>query len=154
MHKSLNTLAAIALSLSLATPAIARTPVPIVDHHHVSWSQNANGALDTAGVRDRIIEACQAAGWSVVPGNAPDTLVATLVVRNKHTIRTNIAYTTDTFSITYHGSINMNYAVKEPDPYGVTPTVDAVQVRTEVIHPHYNRWVSTLLGAIRTRLAQ
>lgn len=154
MHTSLKALAAIALSLALAAPAVARTPVPIINHHNVSRPQSAERARDLASVRDRIIEACTASGWSVTPGAAPDTLVATLVVRNKHTIQTTITYAIDAFNVTYHDSVNMNYAVKEPNPYAPGPNTDGFQVRTEVIHPHYNRWVGTLVSAIQTRLAQ
>jgi hypothetical protein len=40
-----------------------------------------------------------------------------------------IAYTKETFSITYVDSVNMNYSIRSDGPY---------------IHPKYNRWVEIL----------
>lgn len=153
MTPLLKTLAAAALCLALAGPAAARSSVPIVNHPQVTWARPAGEALSLVQIRERIVAACQERGWRAEPGSAPDTLLATLVVRNKHTIRVNIAYRADTFDVTYAGSDNMNYAVKEPNPYAVgLGPAGQVDTRTEVIHPNYNRWVDLLIGTIRARL--
>lgn len=153
MTRFLNALAAATLCLALAGPAAARSSVPIVNHPQVSWAQPAGEALSLAQIRDRIIQACQERGWRAEPGSAPDTLLATLVVRNKHTIRVNIAYRADAFDITYAGSDNMNYVVKEPSPWAVSQEPGSQpEARTELIHPNYNRWVGLLIGTLRARL--
>ncbi|HQU88521.1 MAG TPA: hypothetical protein PK620_07640 [Denitromonas sp.] len=150
---ALKTLTIAAFCLLVAGPVAARASVPIVNHAQITWAQGGGQQATPDQVRDAIIRACQEKGWTVTPTTDADTLIATLVVRNKHTIQTSISYSANTFSVTYAGSTNMNYAIKEPNPY--TPSVSAgdVQVRTEVIHPNYNRWVSSLVSAIRSRLA-
>ena len=150
----LETLTVASFCLLLAVPAAARTSVPIFNHADVKWSQNSEQQAAPEHVRDAIIQVCREKGWTVADAADANTLIATLVVRNKHTIQTAITYSASTFNVAYFGSNNMNYAVKEPNPYATSVSAGDVQVRTEVIHPNYNRWVDGLVSAIRAQLTK
>jgi hypothetical protein len=73
-------------------------------------------------------------GWQVTQV-APGQLVATVNVRNKHTVSVDILASPGVFSIKYKNSTNMNY--------------DGVQ-----INPHYNKWVQMLSEDARKELAK
>ena len=66
-------------------------------------------------------------------------LLATVVVRNKHTVRVAISNTATDFTVKYHSSIDMK---ETKTPEGLT------------IHPFYNRWVGDLVKAIKDGLAR
>lgn len=132
-------LLAIALTISTLSFAHARTPVPIVDHENQIWARPDNKALDLNEVKNRILKAGQEKSWSITPGSTENTLIGTLVVRGKHTVRVTITYSAATFSVKYLDSINMNY--KAPEAGGVG-----------VVHPFYNRWAEELVNQIRSQL--
>jgi hypothetical protein len=123
---------AVLLSL-LATPAFARSAVPLVEFPDQGIAAPAGKTLTDAEVREAIVRAAKSLGWTLDPAG-DQKLVATLVVRNKHTIAVNIAYTPEKVSVTFNSSINMKYEVKG----GVA-----------VIHPNYNEWTRKLVDAIR-----
>jgi hypothetical protein len=68
-------------------------------------------------------------GWRMTL-QEPGLIRGHLVVGGgKHKVDVDIAYTKETFSITYVDSVNMNYSLRSDGPY---------------IHPKYNRWVEIL----------
>jgi hypothetical protein len=66
-------------------------------------------------------------------------MTATLMVRGKHTMRTEIQYSPQNFSVRYLDSTNMNY-----EPAGPSGAL---------IHPNYNKWVQSLVDSIRARVS-
>lgn len=125
----------VALTL-FATHAMARTPVPIVNHENIPVVTSSAKALSADQVKQAIMLVAAAKNWSI--GFQSDgKLQATLVVRNKHTIVVEIAYSPEKYSLTYKDSINMKHG--QLDGHAV-------------IHPYYNKWVQELKDGIRAEL--
>ena len=129
----------IAILLAMfATPALARSPVPIVDFKDQAILTTGDKTLTSLQVRDAIVRAAASLGWTLAP-DGDQKFVATLVVRNKHTVVADVTYTPEKYSVVYKSSINMKYGIEKGVP---------------VVHPFYNDWARTLVGAIRTELAK
>ena len=120
----------------LSLNAIARDPVPIVNHENVVVTTTSGNALTAEQVKQAILNAAAAKKWTVAL-QADGKLEATRNERNKHFIVVEIAYANDKYSLNYKGSTNMKYRVVEGNP---------------VIHPYYNRCVQELKDAIRVEL--
>jgi len=123
----------VALSITLAIAAHARSAVPVINHENIVIvpANGKNQSLDT--VKAAIIRAGTNLQWNISE-NGNGKLIGTLNVRSKHTIVVDIAYATDKFSITYKDSTNMKFGTEDGKP---------------VIHPFYNKWVKHLLDSIR-----
>ncbi|NJO12344.1 MAG: hypothetical protein HC872_01435 [Gammaproteobacteria bacterium] len=123
--------------------AQARGSVPIVDHRDVAVTTGSGKAVTAQQVGAAIAAALDNAraegnyAWARVP--AGEGYVGTLRVRSKHTIRVDITYSADRYSVLYKDSDNMNYEMKKKGP---------------VIHPYYNTWVRGLVDAINAELAR
>ena len=89
-------------------------------------------------MHDAIVKACADHSWRVSEPS-PNTIEATIVVRNKHTVVVSIPYTATHYNINYKSSINMEYKTKSDG--------------SSSIHPNYNNWVSRLDKAIRQNVA-
>lgn len=127
-----------AVAAVFATPAFARSPVPIVDFKDQAILTTGDKTLTSAQVKDAIIRAAGSLGWTLAP-DGDQKVVATLVVRNKHTVVADVNYTTEKYSVIYKSSINMKYGIEKGVP---------------VVHPFYNDWARSLVGAIRAELAK
>ncbi len=102
------------------------------------WTAPAtNAAFNPARARQAVIRAAQANQWTTET-TVDGRLLATLLVRGKHTVVVAITVMPGVFSITYANSHNMNYQ-KAPDG-------------KDWIHPNYNVWVRTLANSIRFEL--
>ena len=133
--KFLKTLMLLAITL-FSFNAVAREAVPIVNYDDIAVATNSGKAPSADQVKQAIIAAASNKSWSIA--RQPDgKLLATLIVRNKHTIVVEIAYAADTYSLRYKDSINMKFDQRDGQP---------------VIHPYYNRWVQELKDAIRIEL--
>ena len=75
-------------------------------------------------------------GWTF-EAPAPGHLVGSLAVRNKHFATVDIYFDTESFSISYKSSQNLNYNAG-PDE----------------IHPNYNSWIQNLQGEIQAEITQ
>ena len=134
----------------------ARTLIPLQNFEHITVARLDGKVLDLAEMKTRVTMAAQGVNWVISPGLTDNILVATTVVRNKHTVRVTIDLGKNAFSVKYLDSINMKYSVEQPsadqDPlnYGKAQSMTAIAV----IHPAYNQWVSKLIGAIRMQLQQ
>lgn len=117
----------------------ARQTVPIVDYPDNAVTTRSGTALTIDQVKNAISNAAQSRNWQLSPGPKGDTLQATLNVRGKHTVAVDIAYTAQTYSITYQTSTNMKYS-------------SSTDSNTRLIHPFYNNWVSDLRESIRSEL--
>jgi hypothetical protein len=119
--------------------AMARQPVPVINYEDVLVSSASGQRLTPAQVKQAIQSAAAAKQW-VLRDQGPGRMLATLNVRGKHTVMTEITYSPEKFSVVYNDSTNMDYS---PGPDGKGS-----------IHPFYNRWVQDLKEAIRTSLAK
>jgi hypothetical protein len=129
--------AAILIASALATsPAIAREPVPIINHDNISVATNSGKTLQLEQVKQAIQAAAGAKAWTIA-FQADGKLLATLHVRGKHTIVVEIAYAADKYSLQYRDSTNMKFGELNG---------------SKVIHPFYNKWVLELKDAIRIEL--
>ena len=115
---------------------IARTPVPIINHDNLSVATNSGKTLQIEQVKQAIQTAAGAKGWSIA-FQADGKMLATLNVRNKHTVVVEIAYATDKYSLQYKDSANMKFGEFNG---------------AKVIHPYYNKWVQELRDSIRNEL--
>jgi hypothetical protein len=143
--------------LLLALPAAARTSVPIIDYPDQPVVTGSGKTPSAADVRQAIASAATQRNWVVTNGPGDERVTATLVVRNKHTISVVIAYKADAFSISYLGSVNMNYNENRPvDQASYGNRGYTVQQKDttlpDVIHPNYNKWVQDLLTGIKINL--
>lgn len=127
-----------ALALLACAPAMARTPVPVVDFPDQPVSTASGKALAADQVVQAVRSAAVARKW-VVTAAADGKLTASLSWNgNKHSISVLIACTADRYSIAYKDSDNMKYSPGDGQP---------------LIHPYYNRFVGELNEAIRAELA-
>ena len=129
-------LAALILGM-LASPAVARTSVPLKDFTNQGITASRGQELPLADIKAAIIRGANVRGWALKE-ISPHEFEATIVVRGKHTVGVNITYDVKAFSIRYRTSNDMNYSTEKGRP---------------VIHPKYNEWVSNLVGDIRKELA-
>lgn len=109
-----------------------RATVPIINYNHVAFSATSL-TLTLSQTREAIITAAETKGW-MVQDEGSGRLGASLTVRDKHTVKVLITFTTTDFSINYVDSTNMKYEVDAGKP---------------TIHPFYNKWVKTLEEAIK-----
>jgi len=125
-----------------------RVPVAIVNYPNIPVVTTGGKAIPTDQVKKAIQDAALRKGWTL-SNDTGDKMTATLVVRNKHTVVVEIAYSADRYSIAYRDSVNMNYHSEAhydsrmPRPSSATGPV---------IHPAYNTWVQELKEAIRGEL--
>lgn len=127
-----------------STPAMAqRAVVPIVNLDNLPVTTVSGVTPTAAQVRQSIEAAALSRDWEIREA-APGQLVASLSVRGKHTITTDIAYSATTYSIRYRDSVNMKFKAADP---ASAPVVG-------LIHPFYNRWVDDLDRAIRVSFAK
>lgn len=125
--------------LVLALAAIGcRSGRPVGTFAYDFPSAEASKNISEKKMHDAIVKACADTGWRVSEPS-PNTIEATIVVRNKHTVVVSIPYTATHYSINYKASTNMEYKAKSDG--------------SAVIHPNYNNWVSRLDKAIRQNAA-
>lgn len=130
---SLKALVAVFLSVAiLASGAHARSGVPIINHENLPTVSAVGKTVSAQQVGQAIAMAATSKGWTTAI-DQNGAIIATLIVRNKHTIVVTTPFAEDKFSVLYRDSSNMNYS-------------------NGVIHPHYNSWVQNLLTAIRSEL--
>ena len=113
------------LVLSTAFMACKRTAI-ITPENTIPETPGQKLTLDEIG--DAIMRGGSGLQWAMTK-EAPGRILATLVVRSKHSITVNVNYTETSFAITYQDSMNMKY--------------DGTQ-----IHRRYNLWVMNLSNAI------
>jgi len=129
-----------------------RTPVSIINYPNIPVATASGKPIQAEQVKKAIQDAALKKGWTLA-SEAGDKLLATLVVRNKHTIMVEIVYSADKYSITYRDSVNMNYH-KEGHYDSRLPSARnaATAAQGPVIHPAYNTWVQEFKDAIRVEL--
>lgn len=131
--------------------AEARTPVPIINYENIAIATNSGKSIQVDQVKQAISMAATSKGWRVA--YSPDgSLLATLVVRNKHTVVVKIAYDVNKYSINYNDSNNMKYGIINVQQTMASSNTDQSHNGQGEIHPFYNKWVLELKDAIRIEL--
>lgn len=146
--------AVVVASILGARPGLAqRLAVPIVDHPDVAVATGSGKRLQAEQVKAAILAAAKEKGWGLA-FEPSGKVLATLVVRNKHTVMVEIAYSAEKYSLTYRDSINMKYSPgSDRTPYDLSSSMRGYrQPAGPVIHPFYNDWVRELKDAIRLEL--
>jgi len=138
-----------------AGPAQAqRAPVPIVNHPDIPVATGSGKPLQADQVKQAIQAAAKIKGWTLAY-EPSGRILATLVVRNKHTVVVEIPYSAEKYSLLYHDSVNMKYSpgTGRAAPYDASSRMRGYQQPAgQVIHPFYNDWVRELKEAIRLEL--
>ncbi len=131
--------AVIAAILASATPAYgARPPVPVQDFPDQAVGTASGKKPTLEQVAQAITAAATSKQWAVAK-QADGSLLATRVVKGKHTIVATVSFTPERYSVLYHSSDNMNYQVLNGVPS---------------IHPNYNVWARELVEAIRVEVSK
>lgn len=131
--------------------ANARTPVPIINYENIAIATTTGKALQVEQVKQAITTAAASKAWTVAY-SADGSMLATLVVRNKHTIVVKIEYDINKYSIHYNDSKNMKYGIIDVQPTIASSNKDQSHNGQGEIHPFYNKWVQELKDAIRAEL--
>ena len=129
MKKALGTAIAIAL-LAVSACAVQK---PIYQVQDAQVATPSGKALTNAQVRQAIITAGTALGWTVVDAQ-PGKLEGTLNLRT-HSAVVDIPYSATSYSILFKRGDNLN-------------------VEGNMIHKNYNGWVQNLDRGIRTELSR
>ena len=126
------------LSIILFCTACSVTTVPLHDIHNAIISGYGSKPPTLHDVHAALLRAAAIKGWSI-EDIAPGHAIGRIVVRGKHHVAIDISYTSETISMTYIDSSNMDYERRDDGKY---------------IHLHYNSWVSELLRTLRKELSQ
>ena len=133
-------------------PVMAREGVTVVNFDNVAIATSSGKPVASEQFKKAVQTAAASHSWTVAQ-TADGKLLATLVVRNKHTVTVEIAYAIDKYSLHYKDSVNMNYAASARSTRAGPGSPNSVDGNGQpVIHPNYNKWVQTLRDAIRTEL--
>ena len=121
---------AVVLAVVLVAGCANIAPIQNVDNAPVVSA--AGKPLTQAQVREAIVRAGAALGWSM-SDTGPGRMVGTLVLRT-HTAVVDIAYSTTSYSVTYKSSVDLQEANGK-------------------IHKNYNGWITNLNKGINSQLA-
>jgi hypothetical protein len=132
MNKFLKLLGIGLLIISFNT--FARSSIPIVDHTDVQLNSANGKPLTLEQVKKALTLAGAEHAWTFEAGGDKNSLVGTLVVRNKHTAVVDIKIGASTVSVTYKNSANLNF--KEENGQ-------------KLIHPGYNKWIQNFVSNIQ-----
>jgi hypothetical protein len=137
--------------IAISLNAHARTPVPIINYENIAIATSSGKALQAEQVKQAITLAATSKNWTVNV-SADGSILATLVVRNKHTVVVKIDYDTSKYSINYNDSKNMKYGIIDVQPTITSSNTDQSHNGQGEIHPFYNKWVQELKDAIQAEL--
>ena len=130
----------VSVMLLVAAVAIAgcRMGEPVYNATDVAYSPAATvtRSLDRTEYKNAIIRAGTQRGWTFQDAG-PGHLIGNLAVRGKHFATVDVFYDTDSFTINYRDSRNLEY-----DP------------ATRQIHPNYNSWVQNLQQEIQAEVTR
>jgi hypothetical protein len=137
-----------ACAIIFSVNVAARNAVAIIPHDNIPVVTGTHNVPTDQQVADAINAAATAKNWTTTSiGN--DKLLATLVVRHKHTIVVEITYAPDKYSVAYKDSVNMKYGIAGAQFDGFKQTSPGGYPE---IHPFYNDWVKELIDTIQVEL--
>lgn len=127
------------LLFAISFTACTKHAVPLVEYENISIMSKSGKALSLDDVKKALAIAAAEAkrNWQITDV-APGLAKATLVVRGKHTIIIDIAYSESKIAVKYNDSTNMKYSVDDKG--------------NKEIHPGYNTWVGEFVKAIEKTL--
>ena len=131
--------------------ANARAPVPVINYENIAIATTSGKPLQAEQIKQAINAAATLKGWTVAY-TADGSLLATLVVRNKHTIVVKVDYDVNKYSINYNDSKNMKYGIIDVQSTIVSTNKDQSRNGQIEIHPFYNKWVLGFKNAIQAEL--
>jgi hypothetical protein len=135
----------------VAIPAQAGRLEPIQNFENQQIKRFDNKKLTMEDVQMAIRNAAEKVGWRVEP-NGPGKIIATLVVRNRHTAVVDITYSPESYSITYKDSKNLDYTPTGDEGHPVVKDGTASMSTAPLIHANYNKWVQHFNDAIYREL--
>lgn len=146
----------LALGLALGAGFVhARSDALIVDLIDQPALQVDKSPAEAAVIKKAFLTAGTRLGWSFTE-EAPDRLVGTLVVRNRHTAVVEISLRSGAFDLKYRSSVNLHARETPNAVAGNEPTPPAGARVTSggvwTIHPSYTRWVRNLVAGVRAEL--
>ncbi len=141
------------LAMCLCASAVqARPGVPAIDLINQAARDSSNAPVGVEALKKGFRAAGARLGWNFVE-EAPDRLVGTVVVRNKHTAAVEITLRTGSFDLRYRSSVNLNAREEEAvDAGGESTPAGAARAsagKIWIIHPNYNSWVNNLVTRAR-----
>jgi hypothetical protein len=129
----------VALLVVLAALAVGgcRT-APIYNPTDIAYAPAATSgrSLSRSDYRNAIIRAGAERGWTFEDAGQGH-LIGNLAVRGKHFATVDVFYDSDSFTINYRDSRNLNYDAAKRE-----------------IHPNYNSWVTNLQQDIQAEIAR
>jgi hypothetical protein len=120
--------------LVISFNTFAKSSVPIVDYTDVQLNSANGQTLAVEQVKKAITLAGSEHAWKFEPGSEKNSLVGTLVVRNKHTAVVDIKISAATISIAYKNSESLNFIEENGQ---------------KLIHPSYNKWMQNFVSNIQ-----
>lgn len=129
------------MSMALLAAAVAVAGCraePVYNASDIAYAPAATvtRSLTSTDYKNAIIRAGAERGWSFQDAG-PGHLVGNLAVRGKHFATVDVFYDTESFTINYKDSRNLEY-----DP------------ATRQIHPNYNSWVQNLQQDIQAEVTR
>jgi hypothetical protein len=128
----------VSVMLLVAAVVVAgcRMGEPVYNATDVAYSPAATvtRSLDRTEYKNAIIRAGTQRGWTFQDAG-PGHLVGNVVVRNKHSATVDVFYNSESFSIAYKDSRNLNYNPPQ-------------------IHSNYNAWIQNLQQEIQAEVTR
>lgn len=118
---------------------LARQVVPAVNYESPVGPDATGKPRTDEQIKQAIFRAAGVKQWTLKE-TAPGVMLATLQVRNKHTVVTEIVYSAEKYTLTLKESDNMHQGLDKDGK--------------AVIHPYYNRWAQDLNQEIRLALSR
>lgn len=123
----------------LSGQALARAAEPLVNIENASIAEVNSKPLSLSQIETVLLRAGAQRGWSVRK-EGPGKALATLNVRDKHSIVVAVIYTPGSMSFRYVDSDNMKFGTNSDGQ--------------RVIHPFYMKWVNTFFSDIKAELGR
>jgi hypothetical protein len=124
-----------AISFALSSISSVAAAADLADPPSAQWGCE----LSDQRVLQGIMAGLLGRGWTLTSNDNQGNLVAQVIVRGKHTLVVDIAYTTTSYDITYKSSDNLDYQRRRNG--------------SEVIHRNANSWMSNIQNDIAAQLA-
>ncbi len=119
-----------------ATCGVVLAAKPLQNLIDIPVPANIDGSSPSAeDVRSAIVAGCKERRWVPIL-DENNNISCSILVRSRHFAEVEISYTTDTYSIIYKDSRELDYNEKK-----------------QRIHRNYNKWVLNLSDSIQRRLA-
>ena len=123
--------------VAMVALAGCRAPVPVQNLDNVKYGMSEYTPRKTLTLEDyerAIIRAGSERNWIFEPAG-PGHLIGTNDIRGKHKAVVDVTFTTESFSIDYKNSQNLDY-----------------NANAGTIHPNYNNWVELLKADIQAEI--